>query len=309
MALKIPGKKEGGSLFPHNRDFGEGINERGIRPGQSTVVVALDGSGDAETIKEGISLMPSEGGIIYLKEGLYVIDATVLIPANVSLEGTGYGTHIQMITDNDICIENLSGGDNVRLANFRLTKSGPANDLVGIKLTNCDDSIIENVWIESMVTESIALVTCDSVIISKVNVNSPDSTGIVIAGSNCIITSSIASNNMKGVEITGSGNIVSNCQINNNVNDNLHLNGADNCVIVGNQCNNSADESGILLSGTATRNIIEGNFSTNNANGNGYIESAAADNKNVLVGNVIHTNNVNIVIAGANTINANNLTV
>ena len=39
----------GNSIFPHNRRFTEGVTEiEGIRTGAATVVIALDGSGDAE---------------------------------------------------------------------------------------------------------------------------------------------------------------------------------------------------------------------------------------------------------------------
>jgi len=65
----------------------------------ATVVVATDGTGDFTDIQSAIDALPAGGGVVYIKEGDYVLtdDLDVNI-ANVSLVGAGHSTVISTVT-------------------------------------------------------------------------------------------------------------------------------------------------------------------------------------------------------------------
>ena len=94
MALNITDEEDmEESLFPHNNNFSEGVNSRGIREGGATVVLSSDGSGDSENIREAINLLPKGGGVIFVKEGTYNINSLITINKNnVSIIGSGRAT-------------------------------------------------------------------------------------------------------------------------------------------------------------------------------------------------------------------------
>lgn len=66
----------------------------------ATIVVAADGTGNYLTIQEGIDALPAGGGVVYIKEGTYVITSTITINSNfVSIIGSGTSTKIQTFSD------------------------------------------------------------------------------------------------------------------------------------------------------------------------------------------------------------------
>ncbi len=61
----------------------------------ATAVVATDGTGDFTDIPAAIASLPAGGGVVYIKEGLYIIAASIAITkANTSLIGDGKSTII-----------------------------------------------------------------------------------------------------------------------------------------------------------------------------------------------------------------------
>lgn len=61
--------------------------------GPATIVVAADGSGQYTDVQDGIDALPAGGGVVYIKEGTYTIDAPILITkSNVALMGAGAAT-------------------------------------------------------------------------------------------------------------------------------------------------------------------------------------------------------------------------
>ena len=74
----------------------------------ATVIVATDGSGDYNTdgtadeveINAALNSLPAEGGVVYMKEGTYNIDASIIIPDNgIEIIGAGSSTIIQSTED------------------------------------------------------------------------------------------------------------------------------------------------------------------------------------------------------------------
>lgn len=63
----------------------------------ATLIVAQDGTGDYASLKEAINELTSVGGVIYMKEGTYIIDGdnpVICSKDNVSIKGAGYSTKI-----------------------------------------------------------------------------------------------------------------------------------------------------------------------------------------------------------------------
>lgn len=85
------------NIFTHGRKFEQGVGK--VRLGQATVVVALDGTGDTENIQEGIDLLPSNGGVVYIKEGTYIITEAIIINSDdIKIQGSGASTIIKQTT-------------------------------------------------------------------------------------------------------------------------------------------------------------------------------------------------------------------
>ncbi len=79
------------SLFKHSQEFDQGSGK--VRIGTATFVVALDGSGDFDSIQEALDSLPSGGGIILIKEGTYSVDSSVVINKDsVTIKGSGHST-------------------------------------------------------------------------------------------------------------------------------------------------------------------------------------------------------------------------
>ena len=63
----------------------------------ATVIVAADDSGDYTDIQDGIDALPAAGGLVYVKNGTYNIDAALVIAkSNVVLQGQGAATIIHL---------------------------------------------------------------------------------------------------------------------------------------------------------------------------------------------------------------------
>lgn len=78
------------NIFKHGSKFAQGLGK--IRIG-AEVLVANDGSGDFSDIQGAIDSLPSTGGTIYIKEGIYEIKEQVTIStSNVQLIGEGFGS-------------------------------------------------------------------------------------------------------------------------------------------------------------------------------------------------------------------------
>ena len=62
-------------------------------PGQAFILVAQDGTGDTDSIAEGLTLVGS-GGMVWVKEGTYALTAGLTMKSDVILRGSGPKTII-----------------------------------------------------------------------------------------------------------------------------------------------------------------------------------------------------------------------
>ena len=83
-------------------------------------------------INSALSSLPASGGSVYLMEGTYVIDGSILIPDNVTLTGAGAGTIIKLKNSinadiNAIINSNTTTGHDVTVSNIALDGNSANN--------------------------------------------------------------------------------------------------------------------------------------------------------------------------------------
>src|SRR3990167_5690454 len=84
----------------------------------ATKVVATDGTGDFTDIQSAIDALPSDGGVVYIKEGTYIITSTITKASdNIFIMGAGVATIIETEANVDV-IE--IGGDKWTIQNLRI---------------------------------------------------------------------------------------------------------------------------------------------------------------------------------------------
>lgn len=124
MALSLGKAKSGEgmmSLFPHSREYSQGVGTKQERTGAGIIVVAQDGTGDFENFREALNSM-ADGGEIFIKEGTYILsdtyDLSYLFPSNTTIRGSGANTILKtdaagsywfsFLNKSNILIENLT---------------------------------------------------------------------------------------------------------------------------------------------------------------------------------------------------------
>ena len=281
-----------------------------------TVVISTDGTGDYNCdgtdddveIQAAVDSLPAGGGCVYIKEGVYNLDATIILPIdNISIKGCGRSTQINgsgipfiplftapvinCVNHNGITIEDV------------LIIGNPAHPFNhGILFTSTTNSAIRNCWIEDCGEDGIRMSGTDSIITGNYVSNSGQHGIHVAAPENIIIINNVSFNNGdRGINITGIGNyvIVSNNAVYGN------RKGIDlfslNSVIVSNNLVYSNNELGIRIR-TADYITVSNNYcydSTEAFLGYGIWIEATSDYCNI-EGNVLRGNNINIRDLGTN---------
>lgn len=268
MGLTIPGD-DGKSIFPHNRDYNEGVSERGIRAGAATVVVALDGSGDAESVQEGINMLPTEGGVVYIKEGTYIISKKIDINKNnISLIGAALSTKIK--TTAAISMIEINN-ENCIIKDISIEGNNSAGGNICIQINNdVINTIIENCIIEKAGNVGILI--------------GYDSSNTKIG--NCTIRNNLASaigtNILSGHPINRV--FITNNYIHNNGQDGVKFSESNNWNVIGNIIKDNT-LSGIRLNSLCDNCIISNNIAVTNSSRGIWIQNANCD-KNIIIGNI-----------------------
>ena len=249
------------NIFPHSRDYLEGVKERGVRTGQATIIVALDGSGDAETIEEGINMLPSGGGVVYIKEGTYIQTKQITFPNdNISLIGSGSST---IITSNATETMFFIGKKGITFSyiKFYNTKEDKYSINFGTGAAEC---YINACWIESASASNGILTngSATKIIIMNNIITIQEHIGLAITGdNNMLITNNhiLMSVAGTGMEIHGGSTIISN-----------------------NYFYSSSGTWGIVFN-TTSRNIVSGNTFVNCS----IVVNGASCINNLILGNVV----------------------
>lgn len=248
------------NLFPHSERFDEGASQ--IRPGQATLVVALDGSGDCDTLQEAISRIPDSGGSIYIKEGTYIINESISVSiSNVHIFGAGKATVLDF---------NTSGNPNLQFttANYVTVSDIYFKQTAGNAIIQIDANsfaVFRNLWIDGSSSQGIYI----------------NSSGAGFRVQNCLFVNCTGNclqcDDSEKAIITGnifkdgsndgiSGASLSDSVVCNNVFDTL---GADGIVLTNSGCDANTIMGNVFLSITddavaiddagATKNIVVGN--------------------------------------------------
>lgn len=108
----------------------------------ATAVVAQDGTGDFTTIQAAVNSLPSTGGVVYIKEGTYIISTAITwTQDNIAIIGGGNGTLVR--ADANIAMISV-GGPNAIIDRLRLNGNVQATSGISIGrnqgniyITNC----------------------------------------------------------------------------------------------------------------------------------------------------------------------------
>ncbi|MAG40266.1 hypothetical protein CMI41_04845 [Candidatus Pacearchaeota archaeon] len=294
MVLNFPGDdgEEYKSIFPHNRRYNEGINEKGIRAGQATVVVALDGSGDAETLTEGVNLLPTNGGTIFVKEGTYPMKIlTISGFDNVSIEGVGFASHLKLEDSQNTKLLDIENCDNFTIRNIQLdgNKANQSSGNSNVLTIDSDGG------------------TAKDFFVGHCYLHDGRGAGITAANTaNGIITNCFSYNNAgTGIEGGGSGRMtISNNESYSNTSRGIKLDVDDNCIISGNACYSNTSN-GIETGNNADKNTISDNQCFSNAAG-----IVIGADRNIVTGNTALGNSgAQITDNGTNTQIGHNITI
>ena len=252
--------------------------------GPATVVVAADGSGQTTDIQDGIDMLPITGGVVYVKEGPYVITASIRRDIeNVSLKGAGHSTTISTIMNAPL-IHWVS--DHFTIDGFNLEGNNAGAGQNGIYLNGVDNSSVLNCWIKDMGSVGIYLDgSCGSCWFMGSWIEGTEDSSIYIESAiDCIFSNNFCDRSGgDGVEV---GTSCQRCKFTNN---NIKGMDFDGFFMSGNQ-NNISDntvsacaDTGIEIFGSPS-NIINNNVVTNSTN-DGILITGASSDYNIIMGN------------------------
>lgn len=285
-------------LFPHSREFSQGIGTRGIRKGAATFIVALDGSGDFDDIQEAINALGPEGGVIYIKEGTYLMNSWIEITnSNIHITGTGAGTVLYAKDSSpDFYFLYANTKENIIISDLSIdgnkNNQPGTTDLTGIYLNQCKNCRIENVFIKNLQGSAWGIRTFST----------DDTKGRHVI-TNCLLNDNEVTD---GIEISDQNCVISNNTLRRNgeYGKGITLSFFNNNVVSSNTIKNYGS-SGICIH-YANKNIIISNISTSNDDG---IDLDSYSDRNIVLGNICLDNSGSqIANNGTNTVLAHNIT-
>jgi len=264
-----------------------------------------DGTGDQTEINA--ALTAATGGKVYLMEGTYVANATILIPNNTTLAGAGRGTLIELAdldaTDNLVENSDTSTGAGIAIQDLRLdgrSDLNTAGSQIGIRLnamgggtgsTARQGAKIDSVIMNNFRTYSIEVNNSRNGIFSSNTAQGAGSNGFDIGGgsSNNTFTGNIAQGNTATGFAIGSSN--NNTFTGNTAQGNssfgFSLSSATFTTLTGNTSFGNTS-SGILVGTSAANNTFTGNTIQSNS-ADGFNTGSGAAN-NTFTGNTVQSN-------------------
>ena len=223
------------------RKFSSFLRFQQYRPDQvsvSTVIVALDGTGDFDNIQAAIDSLPDTGGKVLIKEGTYTPKGPIIISKdNVELSGYGKssrinGLFVPTFGSIVILVQGIISGTIIK--NLYIFGTGTGFADIGIFVHSGTDLLIDNCWIENCGNRGLS---------------------VRDAATNCKITNNFISNNEREAihfSSSGTGNLISGNTIFDNGRHGIRIINSNNNEIVNNtvfdnDVENSASFDGIHL--------------------------------------------------------------
>lgn len=294
MVLNIQGFK---TIFGSHKELKE---TAAIVKRQGDIIVAKDGSGDTDSIREAL-LLVAEGQIIFIKEGAFYEDSLIITKSNIKIIGSGSNTIMHSTALSNFFY--ASGRENIVIdsINFNCTWNNNSTNYACINLTGCQNIQIVNC---NFMFGSIAI---------KIN-----------ESSNCWITNCFAepmdSASIQAIYILSSDKIFVQAMQVLNADYVVYLDTAQYCKIINNwstgcthgysliasdynylsgnsQDADASTSTDIKLDSDSNFNVINGNHCLND----GILINNANCDKNIIVGNV-----ATITDSGTGTVSANN---
>lgn len=304
----------------------------------ATKVVATDGTGDFTDIQSAIDDLPSDGGVVYIKEGTYTLTTGLTLSTdNVIIYGSSRSTIIQ--GSGTITLFTMDSINNIVLRDLSLTTL--SGSVTIIEADSCNQCFISNCYINGS-AGGIILSSSSECVVEHCDVKPYGGFSIDISGSDNVIKNNFLTQHIGGgirvssgsgniidgnrafpsavglggadaIVITSSGNIIINNHTSGSIGNGIRLTEASNCIVSNNYCYNHwilgvTTRDGIYLSGNSDRNLITGNQCLN-SDGYGINISAATCDKNIIDGNVVYNNTTGqINDSGTNTVVGDNVT-
>lgn len=273
--------------------------------GKAAADYVCTGVNDHTTINSAITALGATGGKVVLLEGQFAIAASINLPSNVSLEGQGSGTVMQIPNANNTTFNVIQNSDSVNgntglgIYNLKIDgnkASNTAGTQQGIFLSKVTYSTIQNVTVVNMRNNGISLSGSTNSSFNNMirgnTVQGNGTNGIVLNPSfNISITeNTVQGNSSNGISlVSGSNNnMVSGNIVQDNAQIGIQVQSSNYNVVLGNTIRGiSTSFEGIGLS-SASNNTINGN--TIQGASSGFYSSSS--NNNVIAGNTMQGNRI-----------------
>lgn len=228
-----------------------------------------DGVNDHLEIQAAIDALPATGGEVFLLDGTYYIEVSLVLDSYQTLRGCGRNTILTTTTASlyFITATGSDGSEKIGIFIADLCIDGAAIAECGIYLIYVDYSKIWNIWAEDIPDwAALWIQTCDhNEIIGNTFQNSYSAIYLGSSNNNTI-SGNTCQGHMGGEAIgldSSSRNIISgNICLGNN--RGITLSGSSNNTISSNICHRNNQE-GIYLSASSDHNVISGNVCVENS--------------------------------------------
>lgn len=246
----------------------------------STVIVALDGTGDHDDILAAINSLPSTGGKVLVKPGTYIVNGKISSSKNnVHLAGSGkVSTTLIAKTNLNDGLINLTGAScSIRDITFDGNKANQTS--VSTRVVNflSENGAIFNCEIKNGFFSGLSVSESEPITVSNNHIHNNDRNGLQFLGDDHLISNNIIENNeLVGILVfrpnIDRANILNNI-IRDNGEDGIYIqglidsSGADNMLIDSNKITGNGLFGITIQHASSVGNIITNNVLTGNSSG------------------------------------------
>ncbi len=259
-------------------------------------------------INSAISALPANGGVVYLEDGTYIISSAITLPSNVTLEGAGGNTILELKNGLNTAVNMLYTSTYVSKTMIKdMTLDGNSSQqssgaMYGMYLesNSTTGATIDQVAVQNFRTDGI-YATYGNFTIENTSSTGNGNDGFNVGGSNSSITDSIAaSNTSRGFYDNGSRNSYSGDQAESNGNCGFYITGTDDTVVNSQAYNNTG--AGIETIGYVA---VTGSSSYGNTTDGIYMDGNGTASGNIVYGNT--NDGINVQYSTNATINGNQI--
>ncbi len=239
-------------------------------------------------INSAISALPANGGVVYLEDGTYIISSAITLPSNVTLEGAGGNTILELKNGLNTAVDMLYSSTTISKTFIKdMTLDGNSSQqssgaMYGMYLeANATAGVtVDHVTVQNFRTDGI-LTWFGNITIENTTSSGNGNDGFDIGGSNSSITDSIAaSNTSRGFYDVGSRNSYTGDQAISNGNCGFYVSGTNDTIGDSQAYNNTGH--GIATVGNVA---VTGSSSYGNT-----LDGINIDGSGTASGNIVYNN-------------------